>query len=62
MKAWYLYASNSFEWKKAERYQAAIESYNDLLEVFPQTKYLKEAETIKKNSLKEADKYKSNKS
>jgi outer membrane protein assembly factor BamD len=60
MKAWYLYASNSVEYKKLERYQNALEAYNNLLDVFPQTKYIKEAETIKKISLKETDKYKSN--
>jgi outer membrane protein assembly factor BamD len=62
MKAWYLYASNSVEYKKPERYQNALDAYNSLLEVFPQTKYIKEADLIKKNTLKATDKYKSNKS
>ncbi len=62
MKAWYLLASNSVENKKAERYQNALEAYNNLLDIFPQTKYIKEAEIIKKNSLKGTDKYKTNKS
>ena len=56
MRSNYLYASNSIESKKKDRYQSAVDAYGALMEEFPQTKFLKEAENINKNSLKEINK------
>lgn len=61
LKANYLYASNSIDSKKASRFQDTIDAYDELISSFPQTKYLKEAESINKNTQKELLKYKENK-
>jgi outer membrane protein assembly factor BamD len=45
-KAWYLYAKNSIESKKAERIQKSIDSYLKFVDLHPQSKYIKEAEEI----------------
>jgi len=58
MKSNYLYASNSIESKKKDRFRSAIDAYGVLIEEFPQTKFLKEAESVNKNSLKEINKEK----
>ena len=50
LKSAYLYAGNSIEAKKSERYQGAIEQYTKLVEAFPTTQYLKEADKIKAQS------------
>lgn len=39
-------ASNSIAAKQEERYNTTIESYDDLIEKFPESKYVKEAEKI----------------
>jgi len=62
MKSNYLYAYNSISSKKLERYKTTINAYEALIETFPQTKYLKEAESVNKNSLKEINKIGNNKS
>lgn len=59
MKANYLYANNSIETKKSERYHAAIDAHNVLIETYPKTKYLKDAENIFDNALKQIEKLKS---
>jgi outer membrane protein assembly factor BamD len=46
VKSYFLYASNSIETKKIERYNSTIESYNKLTEAFPSTHYKKEADKI----------------
>jgi outer membrane protein assembly factor BamD len=61
VKANYVYATNSVSSKKVARFQAAIDAYAILIEDFPQSKYLKDAETINKNSLKEINKIKNTK-
>ncbi|NTW31497.1 MAG: outer membrane protein assembly factor BamD [Bacteroidetes bacterium] len=58
MKANYIYASNSISSKKLERYQAALDAYNVLISTFAQSKYIKDAESVNKNSLKEINKIK----
>ena len=50
LKSHFLYAENSVQKKKRERYQATIESYFTLIDQFPKTKYLKEAQRIYKQS------------
>ncbi len=45
-KAYYTYAENSIRSKKDERYEKTIESYNNLLFLFPESEYLKEVEGI----------------
>ncbi|HIE15598.1 MAG TPA: outer membrane protein assembly factor BamD, partial [Bacteroidales bacterium] len=52
LKSNFLYAENSVVKKKAERYQKTIESYFTLIDQFPETKYLKEAQRIYKQSSK----------
>jgi outer membrane protein assembly factor BamD len=52
----YKYAKNSIITKQKERYQKTIISYKKLIEKYPQSKYLKEAENIFKLSQKEVSK------
>lgn len=58
VKANYLYANNSIISKKETRFQATIDAYDEFIAVYPQSKYLKEIESINKNSLKELNKVK----
>ena len=46
-KAYYTYAENSIYSKKGERYEKTIESYNNLLFLFPESGYLDEVIIIK---------------
>lgn len=46
IKSNYLYAQNSIETKKAERYKATLNAYYDFLEKYPNSKYLLSAENI----------------
>lgn len=48
----YLYADNSVEAKKAERYRAAREDYLRLIDNFPKSRYLREAENLYDSLLK----------
>ncbi|WP_026898852.1 outer membrane protein assembly factor BamD [Daejeonella oryzae] len=50
IKAQYLYAKNSIEYKQEERYNEAIALYNEFSENYPSSKYLKEAQSLKKDS------------
>ncbi len=52
IKAQALYAKASFEIKQEERYDEAIQLYNEFVQNYPSSKYLKEAEEIKKSSEK----------
>ncbi len=52
IKAQALYAKASFEIKQEERYNEAIQLYNEFVLNYPSSKYLKEAEEIKKSSEK----------
>jgi len=45
-KAYYNYAENSIPSKQRERYEACIERYNTLSYLFPESKYLKELESV----------------
>lgn len=45
-KAYYTYAEKSVFLKKDERYEKTIESYNNLLFLFPESEHLKEVEGI----------------
>ncbi len=47
LKSAYLYAGNSIDTKKEERYKATLEHYSKLAETFPTSEYLKEAGRIK---------------
>ena len=62
MKANYFYAYNSIDSKKNDRYKSALDAYETLIDEFPQSKYLREAENVNKNSLKEINKTKKTKS
>jgi len=57
-----LYANNSIQSKKLERYQSSVDAYGVLIDAFPQSKFQKEAEIVNKNSLKEINKIKNIKS
>lgn len=50
IKSQYLYAKNSFEDKQEERFLEAIQLSNDFADNYPSSKYLKEAEQLKKDS------------
>lgn len=52
IRAQALYAKASFEIKQEERYNEAIQLYNEFAQTYPSSKYLKEAEQIKKTSEK----------
>ncbi len=56
IKSNYLYALNSIEAKKSERFQSAIESYFKFLDKYPASQYLKQAETIYEGANKEKSK------
>ena len=55
LRAKYAIAENSVEEKKDERYRDAIDEYYAFKNEFPESKYVKEAEKIFKNSVKEVD-------
>lgn len=46
VRAYYEYADNSIEEKKRERYELAIENYNNLLYLYPESKYLNDLKSI----------------
>ncbi|MFA8300933.1 MAG: outer membrane protein assembly factor BamD [Hyphomicrobiales bacterium] len=48
-KSYYEFAKKSIDDKKKERFESALESYNNLVYLFPDTKYLKEAQGYHKN-------------
>jgi outer membrane protein assembly factor BamD len=52
IKAQALYAKASFEIKQEERYNEAIQLYTEFVQNYPSSKYLKDAEEIKKSSEK----------
>lgn len=58
LKSNYLLAVNSIESKKGERIQATLDSYAKFAEAFPQSEYLKDAESIKESALKLQEKLK----
>jgi len=52
IKSQYLYAKNSFENRQEERFNEAISMFNEFAEKYPSSKYLKEAQGIKKDAEK----------
>jgi outer membrane protein assembly factor BamD len=50
MKSYYFYAIYSVDDKQMERYQQAIELYNDIMYLFPDTKYQRELKSMHKNA------------
>ena len=50
MKSYYFYAIHSVKDKKDERYQQAIEIYNDIMYLFPESKYQRELKTMHQNA------------
>jgi len=53
MKSYYFYAIYSIDEKQDERYQQAVELYNDILYLFPDTKYHRELKSMHKNATEE---------
>jgi outer membrane protein assembly factor BamD len=51
LKSYYNYATYSISTKQAERYQSALDSYNELVFQFPDTKYLKAAKNMNQDVL-----------
>ncbi|WP_028295783.1 outer membrane protein assembly factor BamD [Olivibacter sitiensis] len=52
IRAQYLYAQNSMLRSQEKRFNEAIGFYNDFLEAYPESKYRKDADNLKENSLK----------
>ncbi len=51
VKSNYYYAKNSVDAKKRERYKTVIDTYNALLNTFPESKYKNDAEDLYKNAI-----------
>jgi len=51
MKSYYFYALNSVDEKQTERFQQAIELYDDIMYLFPDTRYARELNSMQKNAL-----------
>ena len=58
IKSGYLLAINSIESKKEERLTSAINAYQSFVDVFPNSSYLKEAESIYESALRMKEKVK----
>lgn len=50
IQAQYLYAKNSFENRQVERYNEAIAMFTEFAEQYPSSKFLKQAQALKKDS------------
>ncbi len=50
MKSFFHFAQNSIDHKQAERYQQAVELYNDIVYLFPETIYFKELNSMHKSA------------
>lgn len=57
IKSYYLLAINSIDSKKQERFKLACDSYLKFVDKYPQSSYLKDAETIYTSALKSLEKY-----
>jgi outer membrane protein assembly factor BamD len=57
VRSTYLMAVNSIDRKKEERFKAAVDSYLKFIETYPNSTYLKEAETVYAGALKSLEKY-----
>lgn len=49
LKSYYYFAENSISLKQNERYQSALDAYNELIFSFPESKYRKEANSMQKD-------------
>lgn len=56
IKSSYLLAENSISKKQKERYQATVNEYHNLIDEFPESKYLKDAERIYESTTKKLKK------
>jgi outer membrane protein assembly factor BamD len=52
LNSMYLYAVNSFENRKKERYQATLDDYYSFMEEFPESKYSKDVKKIYQDTAK----------
>ena len=59
LKSNYLYAENSVDVKKVERFEETIKSYHNFVDSFRNSDYFREAENFYSSSLKELEKLKS---
>ena len=59
LKSNYLYAENSVDVKKVERFEETIKSYHNFVDSFKNSNYYREAENYYLSSLKELEKLKS---
>ncbi len=50
IKSQYMYAKNSFPTRQEDRFNEAIEYYNEFIEAYPESKYAKEAKQLKTDS------------
>lgn len=57
IKSGYLYATHSIESKKQERYEEVLKTYYTLIDEYPNSKYLKDAERIFKNITNDKNKH-----
>lgn len=57
IKSYYLLALNSIESKKQERFKSAVDSYLKFVDGYPNSSYLKNAESIYTSALKNLEKY-----
>lgn len=48
-RSYYLYAENSIRTKQGERFQSALDSYNEFVYQFPESKYTREADNMKRS-------------
>jgi outer membrane protein assembly factor BamD len=60
VKSNYMYALNSIEQKKKERYSETIKSYLKFVDSYKDSKYLRELENLYNTSLKQLEKYNTN--
>ena len=60
LKSNFLYAINSIETKKEERFQKTLKAYKSFVEKYPSSTFLPEAESFYSNTLKSLNKPKSN--
>lgn len=51
-KAYYIYADNSIKSKQKERFEKMVEAYNNLLYLYPKSKYLKELKPLSEKAMK----------
>jgi outer membrane protein assembly factor BamD len=57
LRSFYLMAINSIESKKEERFKTTVDSYLKFIETYPNSTYLKDAEAVYSNALKNLEKY-----